>query len=283
LVIKEKTRIYSNWQAKSSFDDFVKERGLLVMNKVDTRTLAVHLRQKGEMLGIISTKDFDAKELLSKLEGFRKKSRQSLLPEISIKKLKQLGKAKHKYRIVILDLGVTNSIIRQLEALNVAMTIMPYNSSAAEILRLKPHGLIISNGPENDAGLDMVVENVKGLISKIPVFGISAGHQVLARALGAKVRKMKIGHHGVNYPLLAPASYRGDITAQNHSFIVDADSLSGIKNVRITGFNLNDRSVEEIESKKLKLMGIQYLPVSPGFNEVNGVFKKFMKIMGGNK
>jgi carbamoyl-phosphate synthase small subunit len=283
LAIKEETRIFSNWQAKTSFGDFVKEQGLFTISNLDTRSLAVHLRQKGQMMGIISSKDFETKELLSKLEAFHKKTKESLLPEISLKKPKMLSKGKAKHRIAILDLGITNSIIRQLETLGVAMAIMPYNSTADDILRLKPWGLIISNGPEEDVGLEAVAENVKALINKLPILGIATGHQVLARALGAKVKKMKIGHHGANYPLLNPASYRGEITVQNHSLVVDADSLSEIKNVKITGFNLNDRSVEEIESKKLKLLGVQYMPLSPGFNEVNGAFKKFMKILGGNR
>lgn len=279
LVIKEKTRIFSNWQAKTSFDDFVKEHNLFTITGVDTRSLAVHLRQKGQMLGVISTKNFETKDLLSKLETFRNQTKENMLPEISVTKPKVLHKGKSKYKIAILDLGITNSIIRQLKTLGLTLILLPYNTTASEILRLKPHGLIISNGPEEDGGLKDAVINVKALMNKLPILGIATGHQVLARALSAKVTKMKIGHHGVNYPILNPASYKGEITVQNHSHVVDADSLNKIKYVKITGFNLNDRTVEEIESKKLKLMGVQYIPASPGFNEVNSVFKKFIKTL----
>ncbi len=278
LVIKEKSRIYSNWQAKSSFDDFVKEHKLFTLTEIDTRTLVVHLRQKGEMLGIISTVNFQPKELLAKIEAFRKEKPKSLLDEISVKRITHLSKDKGK-RIAILDLGITNSIIKQLQTIGCSLALLPYNTPVQEIAKLKPQGLIISNGPEDDEGLSNVISNVKALIGKLPLLGISCGHQVLAQGLGAKIVKMKLGHHGVNYPMHKPPSYKGEITVQNHSWVVDVDSLSKIKDIKITGYNLNDRTIEEMESKKLKIMGVQYYPASPGFDEVNDIFKKFLKML----
>ncbi|PIP21131.1 MAG: carbamoyl phosphate synthase small subunit [Candidatus Omnitrophica bacterium CG23_combo_of_CG06-09_8_20_14_all_40_11] len=283
LAIKEKTRIFSNWQAKSSFDDFIKEQNLVTISEVDTRTLAVHLRQKGEILGIISTKNFEVKELLAKINDFKKKPAESLLPKISVSKPLHRGKEKAKYKIAVLDLGITNSIIRQLETLGCAITLLPYNTPSQEILRTKPKGLIISNGPEEDAGLKEVVNNIKPLINKLPILGISTGHQILAQALGAKITKLKLGHRGVNYPIHNPATYKGEITVQNHAYVVDTDSLNKIKEIKITGYNLNDRTVEEIESKKLKIIGTQYYPASPGFNEASDVFKRYIKMLGRSK
>lgn len=280
LVIKEKSRIYSNWQAKISLDDFVKKNKLVTIQGVDTRTLAVHLRQKGEMLGAISTTNFDTKGLLAKIEDFRQKKAMSILAKVSVNKITRLGKTGGRQKkIAILDLGVTNSIIRQLETLGLSLTLLPYNIKAQEILRLKPAGLVISNGPEEDAGLEEVVANVKSIIGKVPILGISTGHQVLAVALGAKITRLKLGHRGVNYPLYSPASYKGEITVQNHSYVVDADTLNKIKQVKITGYNLNDHTVEEMESKKLRFIGTQYYPVSPGFAEVNPALKRFTKIL----
>lgn len=279
LVIKEKSRIYSNWQAQMSFDDFIKEHKLLTIAGIDTRTLTVHLRQKGVMLGIISTKNFESKELLAKINEFKKKPKTSVLPEISVTKPLHLGKQKAKYKIAILDLGITQGIIRQLETLGFSLVILPYNSSAEVILSHRPKGLIISNGPEEDPGLKEVAEHLKPLIHKLPMLGISTGHQVLAAALGAKINKLRLGHRGVNYPINNPISYKGEITAQNHACVVDADSLNKIKEIKITARNLNDRSVEEIESRKLKIIGIQYYPASPGLNEVNSVFIKFLKML----
>jgi len=283
LVIKEKTRIFSNWQAKASFDDFIKKQNLVTINRVDTRTLAVHLRQKGEMLGIISFKNFAAKELLARINDFKKKKEESLLPKISQDKPLRIGKGKAKYKIAILDLGITQSILRQLETLGFSITILPYNASTQEILSTKPKGLIISHGPEQDIGLKGVTDNIKPLINKLPILGISTGHQVLAASLGAKITKLKIGHRGLNYPIHNPATYKGEITVQNHAWVVDAESLSKIKDVKITAYNLNDRSVEEIESRKLKIIGIQYYPASPGFDQTNAVFKRFMKMLERNR
>lgn len=279
LVIKESSRIYSNWQAKQSFDNFVKENGLLVLAGVDTRTLAVHLRQKGESLGIISTANFEAKDLLSKINDFKKKKQESVLPKVSLSRPQYLGNKKAKKRIAVLDLGLTQSILRQLETLGLNIRVLPYNTKPQEILKLRTHGLIISSGPEEDEGLKEVILNIKELIGKMPILGISTGHQVLAQALGAKINRLKLGHHGVNYPLTQPTSFKGEVTTQNHSYVVDTESLGKIKAVKITAYNLNDRSVEEIESKKLKLLGVQYIPASPGFNEVNNVFKRFIKLM----
>ena len=281
LVIKEKSRIFSNWQAKESIDDFINKNNLLAISGLDTRTLAVHLRQKGQMLGIISSNCFDKKELLAKIENFRKNKTGIQLSKISVTTLRQVGK-KNKKRIAILDIGLTNSIIRQLELLGLSLLILPYNTKPKEILKLKVSGLIISSGPEESPELSEVVENLKPLIGKLPMLGISTGHQVLARALGAKLEKLKLGHRGVNYPIQDPASFKGEITVQNHSYTVESESLIKIKDMKVTAYNLNDRSVEEMESKKLKILGVQYIPVCPGFNEVNNVFKRFIKMLGRN-
>ena len=279
-VIKEKTRVYSNWQATTSFDDFVRENKLMVLSGIDTRALAVHLRQKGQMLAIISTSCFEPKELLKKIVDQRNKELKSFWSEASVNKITELGKPKpRQIRLAVLDLGLPRSIRRQLDNLGVHLTLLPFNTSAQDILKIKPHGLVISSGAEQDPGMDEVCRNVKILVGKIPILGISAGHEILAGCLGAKVVKLKLGHHGVNYPVHNPASYKGDITTQNHSYAVDADSLVKVKDVKITSYNLNDRTVEEMESKKRKFIGVQYDPKSPGFDEVNPVFNRFLKML----
>ncbi|MFH0854891.1 MAG: gamma-glutamyl-gamma-aminobutyrate hydrolase family protein, partial [Candidatus Omnitrophota bacterium] len=128
-------------------------------------------------------------------------------------------------------------------------------------------------------GLKEVCLTLKSLIRKIPMLGISTGYQLLARALGGKINKLKIGHRGVNYPIRRPGSFKGEITVQNHRLSVDAASLKKVKDIKITAYNLNDQTIEEIESKKLKILGVQYIPASPGFNEVNSVFKKFANML----
>jgi carbamoyl-phosphate synthase small subunit len=278
LIIKEKTRISSNWQSTMSFDDFVKKNNLFSLSGIDTRTLAVHLRQKGSMLGIISTSCFQEKELLSRIAEFRKNKTNGILAATSTKSIKKLGKTGKK-NIAVLDLGITNSLIKQLERLGASLTLFPYNTKAKDILKLKPKGLVISGGPEEISDLGVIAENVKELIGKLPILGIAAGNLVLGIALGAKISKLKTGHRGVNYPMRNPASFKGEITVQNHGFAIDAFTLLKTKNVSISGFNLNDRTVEEIESKKLKLIGVQYNPVSLGFNEPNSVLKRFINLL----
>ena len=280
LVFKEKSRIYSNWQAKGGLEEFTKEHGLTGISGIDTRTLAVHIRDKGPFWGIVSTQQASRQELLNKIEAFRKKTPVSLLPKISVAKCANLkAAAKKGAKLAVLDLGMTNSIIKQLQTMGFSLILLPYNTSAQDILRLKADGLIISDGPEEDPGLDEVVSQVKPLIGKLPILGIAAGYQVLARALGCRIVKMKLGHRGVNYPVYSPPHYKGEITVQNHSWVVDADSLMKLKKIKVTAHNLNDRTIEEIESKSLKLIGTQYSPASPGFNEVNNIFKRFAKVL----
>jgi carbamoyl-phosphate synthase small subunit len=276
LVVKEKSRIYSNFQAKSSLDDFLKEKNALAIYNLDTRTLAVHLREKGPLFGIISTKEFDSKKLLERINQIKKQPAQTLLPEISVTKLKILGKGR---KLAVLDLGVTNGLLRQLEVLGFSLNVLPYNSSAKQILSIKPKGLIISSGPENDIGLGQVAQNIKPLIGKLPILGVATGCQVLAVALGAGLTRLKLGHRGVNYPLARPGSFKGEITAQNHGYVIDQNALRKVKGLKVTAYNLNDHTPEEIENKRLKLIGAQYNPVSAGFDQVSPVFIRFNKLL----
>ena len=291
LVIKEESNMYSNWQAQDSLRNFLKKEKVFAVSEVDTRTLAVHIRDKGEMLGIISTKEKDEKKLLEKLQAGIKDIKKNLIKDISVNKIVKIKKHSSGPDIAILDLGITNSLIRQLETMacppkpegrrrGCSITLLPYDTDADKILKYKFEALIISNGPEDDESIPVVRETVKKILGKIPMLGISTGHEVIALALGGKLKKMKLGHRGVNYPVKSPDSFKGEITVQNHSFIVDKDSIKGRKDVKITLLNVNDNSIEEMESKKLKFISTQYYPVSPGFDEVNPVFGRFLKMAG---
>lgn len=279
LAIKESSRIYSNWQAEGPFEDFLKKESVLTITDIDTRTIAVTIRDKGEMPGIISTKDSTKEELLAKLKNY-KKNKHGVIKDISVKKTTEIeGKASGAH-IAVLDLGMLNSFIKQLSTLGCNITLLPYNTKSKDILALKPDGLIVSSGPEEDAAIPEIADIVRGVIGKLPVMGISTGHQILALAAGGKLKKMKVGHHGVNYPVKPADGFKGEITVQNHSYIVDEDSIKHKKDIAITLRNINDKSIEAMESKPLKFMSIQYYPVSPGFDEVNGAFIKFLKMAG---
>ncbi|MCM8783834.1 MAG: glutamine-hydrolyzing carbamoyl-phosphate synthase small subunit [Candidatus Omnitrophica bacterium] len=279
LVIKEKSRIFSNWQAKESLECFLERNRTIAITDVDTRTLMVHLREKGEMGGIIASENSSVLKLLRKIESFKKR-KSSFLEEISIKKKRVCGKQNAKTRIGILDLGLTKSIISQWENLGVQLILLPYRTSFEELRDLKLNGLIISHGPEEDLKLLGVVENIRPLIGKIPLLGISTGFHVLAEALGLKLKKMKLGHRGLNYPLMRPGSQKGEITVQNHVWVVDRLEVDKKKELKITGYNLNDQTIEEIESKKLKLIGIEYYPLSLEAGKPHPIFTKFLRMTG---
>lgn len=277
LIIKEKSAIVSNWQAEESLDKWARKLNLPLIYGIDTRTLAVYLRQKGEMLGVVSSSIVNSAQLLQYLRQHRKNFlQQNWLNKTSTKKIKHFGK-KSGMRIVVLDLGISRSILRELEHLKLNISVLAYNTKESQVLKLKPRAVIISNGPESNADMSVVASTVKSLLGKVPLLGIATGAQVLAAGLGAKIKNMHLGHHGVNYPVKSAGSLQGRITIQSHSNVIDTKSLSRIKGVNITGYNLNDNSVEEFESKKLRVLGVQYYPLSTGFGEIHPVLKRFIE------
>jgi carbamoyl-phosphate synthase small subunit len=281
LVVKEESQVYSNWQAKESLKSFAQKNKLFVLHSLDTRMLAIHLRQRGPLYGVISTESFDTKNLVEKIRAFRQSPFLDMLKEVSVNMLKWLDKSRGK-KIVILDLGATRSIIRQIERLGFSIILLPYNTTVSEVIKLKPKGLVIAGGPENIIELEKVAENIKPLLGRMPILGISSGSLVLALGLAAKLHRLKIGHRGMNYPVQNPASSKGEITIQNHTYAIDPISLLKVRGVKITGYNLNDRTVERFESRRLKIIAVQYIPYSPGCNEVNADILRFKGILKGS-
>ena len=282
LVIKEKSKTYSNWQAKSSLEDFLEQEGIVGITEVDTRTLAVHLRDNGEMLAAISTNGKGRQEVLDQIKRLKQNKKQSLIKEISIKKPKVIA-GNTKTKIGILDLGIPQGLITQLKNLGVEIIVLPYDTSAEKILKSQLKGLILSSGPEEDIAQEQILPILKNIIGKIPVLGIAVGAHLVAKALGAATKKMILGHHGVNYPIKSPDSFKGHITVQNHSWVVELDSLKKIKDMHITALNLNDGTVEAFESKKHKVVAVQYCLTSPGFDEANATLIKFLQFVKGKK
>jgi carbamoyl-phosphate synthase small subunit len=285
LIIKEKSRVYSNWMAEESLDNFLAKQNLPFLSEVDTRTLAVKIRDKGEMFALVDSSGQKKEKLLKKMAEHKKKYKKNYLKEISVKKITRLrpppGGGQRKgdsFRLAVLDLGICQNFLKQLERLGAEIYLFPYKSKASEILELNPRGILISGGPEEDEAIPEVTRTVKGLIGKKPILAISAGHEILALALGAKRKPLKAGHRGVNYPIVKPGSLKGEITVQNHRFCVEKNSLKG-SSFRVRAVNLNDRTVEEIYSPKLKVISVQYYPTSPGFEEIHRVFSEFGEMM----
>ncbi len=277
LVIKEASRIYSNWQAEGSFAELARKEGLPVLGGVDTRTLAVRIRDKGQMLGIVADAKASKAALLARLSK-EKKRRVDYVRGISVAKPYKLKGKPGGTHIAVLDLGVTNGLLKQLKRLGCSLSLLPYRITAEQVLKLKPRGLIISSGPEGDVALPAVAAEVSKLLGRIPILGISTGHEVIGLALGGKLKKMKVGHHGVNYPVKGDDSLHGEITVQNHSYIVDEKSIKKRREVKVTLRNLNDGTIEEMASKRLKFISTQYLPGDPGCGETHEVFGRFLKM-----
>ncbi len=276
LVVKEKASFYSNWQAKLSLEEFLKEKKVVGITCVDTRALTIKIRDDGEMWGIISSEGKSKEELLKRLTD-KRKGKESILKEVSVKEIIRF-KGKEK-RIVVIDLGILKSILRQLHNLGPEVILTPYNTPAKEILKLKPDGVIISNGPEDDIELSKVIDTTKEILGEIPLLGISVGHLIIAQALGARLTKLKVGHRGLNYPIKNKDSFKGEITFQNHSLTIDESSLG--EDIKIAERNLNDDSIEKLESEKFKFVSVQYYPLSPGLYEIHPILKEFIEMIKG--
>jgi carbamoyl-phosphate synthase small subunit len=241
--------------------------------------LAVKIRDDGEMWGIITSKEVTKEKGLENIKA-EKQKKHNYISNISVKEITNIyaPPQNSKGKIVIIDLGITKNITEQLKKLNFEIYLAPYNTSSEKILSLNPSGIIISNGPEEDISHTEIINNVKKLLGKTPILGISLGHLILAQALGGSAVKMKIGHRGVNYPVISPKSFKGEITVQNHGYIVNEKSIN-TNEINIEEINLNDKSIEKMRSEKYKFISTQYIPASPGFNEVNNIFYEFSDLL----
>ncbi|GAI73567.1 unnamed protein product, partial [marine sediment metagenome] len=230
IVIKENSRIISNWQAEEGLSRFLKRERILAVEGIDTRALMLEIRETGEQFGIISTRDFNPVSLKRKIKTAGANA-SDVVKKISVKKINRISRG--DLTIGIIDIGVTNSLLNQLETLGCQVVLIPYNAAYNDILNLSLQGLIVSDGPEMDKGIYRVVDTVKRLLGKIPILGIAAGCQVLAMAMGGRVERMHLGHHGLNYPVSRPRSRKGKITSQNHSYVINEDSLKD-KSVKVS-------------------------------------------------
>jgi len=280
FIVKEYSKLASSWRSEQALGDYLKENNILGMEGIDTRGLTLHIREKGEMRSVLSTQDFDEKSLVRKARSSSGLMGVDLVKEVTIKKKYTWKPLKKKeFTVVVLDCGAKYNILRELLNRNCQVIAVPADMPASEILKMKPDGVLLSNGPGDPAAVTYVIKTVEALIGKVPIFGICLGHQMLGLALGGKTYKLKFGHHGANHPVKDRKTDKVAVTVQNHGFCVDIDSLDK-KEVEMTHFNLNDRTLEGMRHKKLPIFSVQFHPeASPGPHDAKYLFDDFLKLM----
>ncbi len=282
FVVKECSNLASNWRSEASLDGYLKENNIIGIEGIDTRALTRHIRLQGAMKAVISTEDLDAKSLIKKAKDSPGLVGRDLVKDVTFEKI-QPWHDKGKYNVVVVDTGTKYNILRELVDRDCKVTVVPAKTSAEQIFDFKPDGIMLSNGPGDPAGVPYVVETVKQLIGKFPIFGICFGHQMLGLALSGKTYKLKFGHHGGNHPVKDLKTGKVHITVQNHCFCVDIDSLNK-DDIEITHINLNDQTLEGIRHKKLPIFSVQFHPeASPGPHDAKYMFDEFVEMMEQNR
>ncbi len=279
LIIREKSRMYSNWRAKGSLEDFMAEQKIVGMEGVDTRTLALHLRDFGEMRGIVGPESVSAAKLLKKLKQSRPPHAAELIREAAEPdRLAGAFSGDGGIRVAVLDLGIRRSLIGQLRQCGCDLAGVGPETSWSDIEAMKPDGLFVSNGPGDPRELTAPAAELRKAMGNLPIFGVALGCQLLALAAGGAVAPMKTGHHGANYPVRDEQSGRTLITCQNHRFVVDADALKG-NGLRPWYVNLTDHSIEGVVSEDEAVFGVQFTPAADDEGRPNDHLRRFAEIV----
>jgi len=287
FIVREVSRIRSNWRSTTDLGAWLSQQGVVALQGIDTRSLTRHLRMEGAKHGVISNTDLDRESLARKLAAAPRIVGVDLVREVTCdlpyawsEGLPGASAVAATRHVVVLDCGVKRNILRHLVSSGNRVTVVPASTTAAAILALQPDGLLVTNGPGDPEPVTYVVDTVRTLMGKIPIFGICLGQQMLGLALGGKTYKLKFGHHGANHPVKDLATERIAITSQNHGFNVDMESLT-VPGTRTTHINLYDGTVEGLENPGLRLFSVQYHPeASPGPHESGYLFTRFAELMG---
>jgi carbamoyl-phosphate synthase small subunit len=297
LVVREFSRVTSNWRSDEEAQEFLAQAGIPVVSDLDTRTLVRHLRSRGVMRGVLSATGKDPQKLVEKARSIPSMAGLDLASRVSTVKQYQWAHgvdacspserfsaaADPRYHVVAYDFGIKRNILRRLVHSGCNVTVVPALTSAKDVLDLKPDGVFLSNGPGDPEPLHAQIDNVQRLIGKVPIFGICLGHQILGLALGGKTYKLKFGHRGANHPVINHQTGRVEITSHNHGFAVDPDSLS-TNDIDITHVNLNDHTLEGFRHKREPVFCVQYHPeAAPGPHDSHYLFDDFVTLMAGHK
>jgi carbamoyl-phosphate synthase small subunit len=296
LVVREFSALSSNYRATETAQQYLERHGVPVIWDLDTRALVRHLRTVGALRGILATDGTAAEKLVAEARALPTMAGLDLATRVTSGKKYDWSQGSidlaapiferpvaqsggKRFKVVAYDFGIKQNILRLMVDYGCDVTVVPAQTSAEDVLALKPHGVFLSNGPGDPEPVGYAIANIRKLLGRVPIFGICLGHQLCGLALGGRTFKLKFGHHGSNHPVKNLLTEKVEITAQNHGFCVDPDSLPP-SDVQITHVNLNDHTNEGMRHRSLPLFSVQYHPeASPGPHDARYLFDNFIALM----